>query len=117
MARKILKWTGLALIAALLAGGAYLAFQPDPGPYLVALRSDTPEQVSKALDALLVSDTGVYEGSAYPPATTEQLQTLHMRYFKKASGDAGEPLKGDTSTWVSFVNRISSAIVAHSLKR
>jgi hypothetical protein len=49
---KILKWLIGAAAAALLAGVVYLAFQQDPGPYLVALRSDRPPQVSEALDAL-----------------------------------------------------------------
>lgn len=111
MIRRIAKWTGVGILGLAATGLIYLATRPDPGPYVVALRSDTPEQVSQALDAILAGDTQIiYDGNTYPPVSPEQLQVLGMRYFMKANGQTGEPLKGDTAIWIGFTTRISDAL-------
>ena len=109
MARKIVKACAAVLGLVFLGGIVYLSLRPDPGPYIVALRSDTPEQVQKALDAVLTSDTVIiYDGRTFTPPTFQELQTLGQRYFEKASGQSDEPLKGDTAAWVGFANRVNS---------
>lgn len=108
---RVLKWIAIAAVAVILVAIGYLSLQPDPGPYIVALRSDTPEQVSVALDAILTGDTEViYQGRPYPPVPTDKLDVLGARYMSKAMGMSGEPLKGDTVVWVGFVNRIVSTL-------
>ena len=96
MVRKVLKILAILIgLAGVIAFG-YLAIQPDPGPYTVALHSDTPEQVSDALDAILAGDTTiVYDGATYPPVPTEDLQMLGMRYIRKIMVPSGEPLRGE----------------------
>ncbi len=111
MTRKILKWFGLVILILIIIGVTYLSTKSDPGPYIVVLRSDTPDQVSKALDAVLAADTFIhYDGRDYPPLTTEELQALGMRLFGKATGQAREPLQGDTAIWMGFANRVATAI-------
>lgn len=111
MIRKIGKWICIVFLITAGIGLAYLAVQPDPGPYLVAFRSDRPEQVSRALDAILTSDTVIsYDGGAFPPASTEELEVLGLRYFHKATGQAREPLQGDTAAWLGFAHRVRVAI-------
>lgn len=111
MIRKILKGFGITCVILLLGGMVYLSIQPDPGPYLVALRSDTPRQVSKALDAILSADTEIaYDGSRYPAVAKDDLWVLGQRYFQKATGNSREPLKGDTATWMEFANRVATKI-------
>lgn len=111
MARKFVKWVGLVILISIIIGVTYLSVKPDPGPYIVALRSDTPDQVSKALDAILAGDTLIhYDGNTYPPLTIEQLQVIGMRLFGKATGQAREPLQGDTAAWMGFANRVATGI-------
>ncbi|MBI4177957.1 hypothetical protein HY522_00860 [bacterium] len=110
MARRhsIWKWIIAGLIVALVLGLAYLSMTPDPGPYLVALRSDHPDQVSEALDAL-EGDTRVYNG-VYPAVEMEDLQDLGRRYYRKYTGQSQEPLIGDTAAWIGFAHRITRMI-------
>lgn len=111
MIRRILKWIAIGSVTAILIGVTYLALQPDPGPYLIALRSDTPEQVEKALGVILADDTVVtYDGAAYPAVSTEDLIVLGQRYFQKASGNSLEPLKGDTAVWIGFARRVAEKL-------
>lgn len=111
MNSKKLKWAGIVFLSLLGVGVVYLAVQPDPGPYIVALRSDTPEQVAEALDSILSADTMItYKGRAYPPLQYHELAALGLRYFRKATGQSQEPLKGDTATWMNFADRMAPAI-------
>lgn len=96
MTGKVLKITGLVLIAATAGLAVYIWLQPDPGQYIVARHSDTPEQVAAALDSVL-PDTSV---------TADQLQTLATRYHLKIQGGTNEPIKGDTVTWREFRDRV-----------
>lgn len=96
MTGKIFKGLGLLVVAGLVALFVYIWIQPDPGQYVVARHSDTPDQVSAALDSVL-PDTGV---------SVDQLQTLATRYHLKIMGGTNEPLKGDTATWRSFRDRV-----------
>lgn len=109
---KLLKWGGALFVIFIFIGLAYLAVHPDPGPYLVALRSDTPEQVAKALDAL-AGDTRVYNGT-YPTVTIEDLRVLGRRYYRKATGQSQEPLIGDTAAWMGFAGRVVTLIQSES---
>ncbi|OGH55845.1 MAG: hypothetical protein A3G34_00300 [Candidatus Lindowbacteria bacterium RIFCSPLOWO2_12_FULL_62_27] len=117
MIRKVLKWSCVGLLAILAAGIAYLAVQPDPGPYLVALRSDTPEQAGRALDAILAAEVDTpsgsiqYDGATFPPVSTEDLAMLGLRFYRKATGQAREPMKGDTSTWMDYSERVRRAVI------
>ncbi len=111
MVRKIFLWGGVVILILLAAGAVYLLTQPDPGPYIVALRSDTPDQVKRALDAILAADSAIaYDGRTYPPVATDDLQKLGWRYYYKSTGQTREPLKGDTATWMGFANRVADKI-------
>ncbi len=106
MIPKLLKITAISVTAALVIAFTYAYLRPDPGPYLVALRSDTPEQVEKALKAIVSADTMIYyDGRMYAPLNTDQLMVLSQRYFLKASGLVNEPLIGDSEAWVRMANR------------